>query len=143
MQHNVLLTCNALVRKDGCLILGTRSLGKITSTLSGKHSTDLKRDIEFLDSNNFSVTFRNGVWTKQRFTTKELLYNELKPYFEDIVIYGNESKSNIYAICKKPIRYDTKDYKKVLNIEFNMKYPNGFKHNKHKNLVKTILNNID
>lgn len=49
MQHNVLLTCNALLKNDGMLILGTRSFGKILSTLEGKHSTDLKRDIEFLD----------------------------------------------------------------------------------------------
>lgn len=143
MLHNVLLSCNALMKNDATLILGTRSKGKIVSTLSGKHSTDLKRDIEFLDNNNFSVTFRNGVWTKQRFSTKESLHEELNKYFEDVTILGNEKKSNIYAICKKPIRYPIKDYKKVLNIEFNMEYPNGFKHNKHKKLVKTILENID
>ena len=143
MLHNVLLTCNALMRKDGKLIIGTRSKGKIISTLEGKHSTDLKRDIEFLDDNNFSVTFRNGVWTKQRFSTKETLYKELNRYFENISILGNEKKSNIYAICENPIRYDIKDYQKVLNIEFNMQYPKGFKHNQHKKLVKTILENID
>lgn len=143
MQHNVLLTCNALMKNDGMLILGTRSFGKILSTLEGKHSTDLKRDIEFLDDNNFSVTFRNGVWTKQRFTTRENLYKKLTPYFENITTYGNEKKSNIYAICKKPIRYTIKDYKKVLNTEFNMQYPNDFKHNRHKKLVKTILENLD
>lgn len=54
MLHNVLLSCNALLKNNGKLILGTRSKGKIISTLSGKHSTDLKRDIEFLDDNNFS-----------------------------------------------------------------------------------------
>lgn len=143
MLHNVLLSCNALMKNDATLILGTRSKGKIVSTLSGKHSTDLKRDIEFLDNNNFSVTFRNGVWTKQRFSTKESLHEELNKYFEEVTILGNEKKSNIYAICKKPIRYPIKDYKKVLNIEFNMEYPNGFKHNKHKKLVKTILENIN
>lgn len=90
MLNNVLLTCNALMKKDGKLIIGTRSKGKIISTLGGKHSTDLKRDIEFLDDNNFSVTFRNGVWTKQRFSTKETLYKELSRYFENIIISGNE-----------------------------------------------------
>lgn len=143
MLHNVLLTCNALMKNNGKLILGTRSKGKIISTLSGKHSTDLKRDIEFLDDNNFSVTFRNGVWTKQRFTTKENLSKELKKYFHEVTVLGNENKSNIYAICKKPLRYPIKEYNKVLNIEFNMEYPNGFKHNKHKNLVKTILESLD
>lgn len=143
MLHNVLLSCNALLKNNGKLILGTRSKGKIISTLSGKHSTDLKRDIEFLDDNNFSVTFRNGVWTKQRFTTKENLSNELKKYFHEVSVMGNENKSNIYAICKKPLRYPIKDYNKVLNIEFNMEYPNGFKHNMHKNLVRTLLENLN
>lgn len=143
MMLNVLLTCNALLKDDGKLILGTRSKGKILSTLSGKHSTDLKRDIEFLDDNNFSVTFRNGVWTKQRFTTKENLSNELKKYFHEVSVMGNENKSNIYAICKKPLRYPIKDYNKVLDIEFNMEYPNGFKHNMHKKLVETILESLD
>lgn len=143
MMHNVLLTCNALLKDDGKLILGTRSKGKIFSTLSGKHSTDIKRDIEFLDDNNFSVTFRNGVWTKQRFTTKENLSKELNKYFQEVSVMGNEKKSNIYAICKKPLRHPIKDYKKVLNIEFNMEYPNGFKHNMHTKLVETILENLD
>lgn len=143
MLHNVLLSCNALLKNNGKLILGTRSKGKIISTLSGKHSTDLKRDIEFLDDNNFSVTFRNGVWTKQRFTTKENLSNELKKYFHEVSVMGNENKSNIYAICKKPLRYPIKDYNKVLNIEFNMEYPNGFKHNMHKKLVRTLLENLN
>lgn len=143
MLHNVLLSCNALLKNNGKLILGTRSKGKIISTLSGKHSTDLKRDIEFLDDNNFSVTFRNGVWTKQRFTTKENLSNELKKYFHEVSVMGNENKSNIYAICKKPLRYPIKDYDKVLNIEFNMEYPNGFKHNMHKKLVRTLLENLN
>lgn len=52
-------------------------------------------------------------------------------------------KSNIYAICEKPIRYDIKAYQKVLNVEFNMQYPKGFKHNQHKKLVGNILEHID
>lgn len=142
MQHNVLLTCNSLLKEDGLLILGTRCLGKTTLVLNQKVSTNSKRELEFLDDNNFSVTFRNGVWTKQRFNTKENLKKELLPYFRDVEVLGSETRSNIYAICKKPIRWSSSDYKKALNTEFNMTYPNGFKHNKHKNLVKTILNNI-
>ena len=95
--------------------------------------------IEFLDKENFSVTFRSGVWTKQKFHTKETLHNALEPYFEEITIYGTESRSNIYAICKKPIRWDLAEYKKALDIEFNMTYPKGFKHNQHEELVMTVL----
>lgn len=139
MQHLVLLACNALLNKDGMLILGTRSLGKTTMTAKSKRATNRKRDIEFLDDEQFSITFRNGVWTKQRFTTKEQLQKELKPYFKEVETRGNETRSNIYAICKYPIRFSKLEYKKALETEFNMQYPNGFKHNKHAELVQSIL----
>ena len=142
MQHNVLLACNSLLKNNGTLILGTRSLGKTTATLKSKQATERKRDIEFLDDESFSVTFRNGVWTKQRFTTKERLYQELMPYFNNIETLGNETRSNIYAICKNPIRFSNEEHKKVLNTEFNMTYPNEFKHNKHMELANTILANL-
>jgi hypothetical protein len=138
MQHNVLLACNALLKDHGTLIIGTRSLGKINCVKNSNISTDLKRDIEFLDKENFSVTFRSGVWTKQKFHTKETLHNALKPYFEEITIYDAESRSNIYAICKKPIRWDLVEYKKALDIEFNMTYPKGFKHNQHEELIAAV-----
>lgn len=140
MQHNVLLVCNSLLKDKGSLILGTRSLGKTTTTLKSKQATNRKRDIEFLDDSQFSVTFRNGVWTKQRFTTKEQLQQELMPYFQEVKTLGNETRSNIYAVCKTPIRFTKEKYKKALDIEFNMTYPNGFKHNKHRKLVNAILN---
>lgn len=140
MQNNVLLTCNSLLKDNGSLILGTRSLGKTISTMQSKQATNRKRDIEFLDDNQFSVTFRNGVWTKQRFTTKEQLQQELTPYFKEIQTLGNETRSNIYAICKKPVRFPKDEYKKALDMEFNMTYPNRFKHNKHSKLVNVILN---
>lgn len=142
MQHNVLLTCNSLLKDNGSLIIGTRSLGKAIATLQSKQATDRKRDIEFLDDSCFSVTFRNGVWTKQRFTTKEQLQQELMPYFQEVKTLGNETRSNIYAVCKTPIRFAKEEYKNALNIEFNMTYPNGFKHNKHRKLVNAILANL-
>lgn len=142
MQHNVLLSCNSLLKDTGELILGTRCLGKAKLVLNQKKSINAKREIEFLDDDNYSVTFRNGVWTKQRFNTKENLKKELFPYFQEVNVTGSETRSNIYAICKKPIRWSISDYKKALNTEFNMTYPNGFKHNKHKKLVNTILKNI-
>ena len=47
------------MKNNGKLILGTRSKGKIISTLSGKHSTDIKRDIEFLIK--FAFEIKTGV----------------------------------------------------------------------------------
>ena len=110
--------------------------------MNSKRTTNKKREIEFLDDDQFSVTFRNGVWTKQRFTTKENLKKELTPYFEEIEVLGNETRSNIYAICKKPIRFSKEEYKIALETEFNMTYPNDFKHNKHEKLVEASLEKL-
>lgn len=139
MQNLVLAACNSLLKPTGTLILGTRTLGKVAVTMQNKQATNHKREIEFLDKDNFGITFRNGVWTKQRFTTKEQLHNELTPNFKKIEIHGHETQSNIYAICKEPIELSKSAYKTALNTEFNMQYPNGFKHNKHTKLVQTIL----
>lgn len=37
------------------------------------------------------------------------------------------------------IRLAKEDYIEALNIEFNMEYPNGYKHNKHEKLINEIL----
>lgn len=50
------------------------------------------------------------------------------------------TKGKILKICKTPIRFVKEEYKNALDIEFNMTYPNGFKHNKHSRLVNVILN---
>lgn len=142
MQHNVLLTCNSLLKEEGILILGARSLGKAKLVHNQTKSTNSKREIEFLDDDNFSVTFRKGVWTKQRFNTKKNLAMELSSYFEEVETLGNETRSNIYAICKKPIRRSLSEHETALNTEFNMTYPSGFKHNKHKKLVETVLEKL-
>ena len=142
MQHNVLLTCNALLKDSGMLILGTRCIGKTKLVFSQKKSVNFKREIEFLDEDDYSVTFRNGVWTKQHFTTKNSLQKALEPYFGEIKVLGSENRSNIYAICRNPKRWPIWNYKEALNIEFNMVYPNNYRHNRHEKLVKSILKNI-
>ena len=142
MQHNVLQSANAFLKDSGKLIIGTRSLGKIISGMQTKQATNDKRELEFLDKDNFSITFRNGVWTKQRFTTKAQLKKELLPYFNEVEVYGNETRSNIYAICKKPKRFSEEEYRKALNIELNMEYPNDYRHNRHTNLVTSILKEL-
>ncbi|MDE6137956.1 MAG: methyltransferase domain-containing protein [Candidatus Gastranaerophilales bacterium] len=55
MQHNVLLVCNSLLKDNGTLILGTRSLGKTIATMKSKQATNRKRDIEFLDDNQLTL----------------------------------------------------------------------------------------
>jgi ParB family chromosome partitioning protein len=34
------------------------------------------------------------------------------------------------------------EYEEALNVEFNMEYPNNFRHNRHENLVRVLLKMI-
>ncbi len=93
-----------------------------------------------MDKDNFSPTFCKGVWTVQKFNTKECLENLLSKYFGDVYV-NSSNKNQLYAICKQLKKLSKGKYKTALNIEFNMEYPNGFHHNKHERIVRSILDN--
>ena len=122
------------------MYIGTRNKKSVEIALNQKKSTDKTRAIEFMDKDDFSATFRKGVWTMQKFNTKESLEKLLSKYFEDVYV-NSSNKSQLYAICKKPKEFNKGKYEKALNVEFNMEYPNGFYHNKHEKIVQAILNN--
>lgn len=142
-EDMVLTTCNALLNKDGVLYCATRNIEKTNNLIRNDkaQATSRKRFIEFLDENNFSATFRNGVWTMQRFHTVESFTKTLEKYFEVV----EKKKTNADAIqlkCSKPKKLDIEHYRKALNIEFNMEYPSNYKHNLHENTVKYIIEEL-
>lgn len=136
----VLTTCNALLKSSGVMYIGTRNIKSVEASLNQKKSTDKIRGLEFMDKDNFSATFRKGVWTLQKFNTKESLENLLYEYFDNVYI-DSSNKSQLYAICKQPKKLSKEKYQIALNIEFNMEYPNGFHHNRHERIVHSILDN--
>lgn len=137
-EKYVLTVCNACLKRNGVCYIGTRNKNFILGMQNNKKATDDTRLIEFLDNDNYSATFRKGVWTLQKFHTKETLNKLLKKFFKEVEISG-EKGSQLYAICKKPIKIEKKEIKKALEEEFNIVYPNNFRHNKHKELIETIL----
>ena len=141
-EHCVMTACNSLLNEQGALYLSTRNKGKIEHMFNSKTNQDRVRYIEFFDENDFSATFRNGVFTMQKFHTKDSLKNMCSKYFQEVEVLGKEASSNIYAICKKPLRQERQEVIRCLEKEFNMEYPNGFKHNKHKGLINLIIENI-
>jgi hypothetical protein len=44
-----------------------------------------------------------------------------------------------HAICRNPKQFSSEEYRKALDIEFNMEYPNGYRHNQQKELVNELL----
>ena len=142
-EDMVLTTCNALMRKDGIFYCATRDIKAVEAKASEnkKSAIDKVRYTEFLDKDGFSATFRNGVWTMQRFHSVESFTNTLKKYFE-VVELANHSGSSMQMRCEKPINLPIEHYKKALNVEFNMEYPNDYKHNQHEKIVEYIIEEL-
>lgn len=143
-EDYVLTVCNALLKRDGIFYCATRNIQKIQNgTRTNKsRSTTNKRFIEFIDENGFSAIYRNGLWTMQHFHSTDSFEKVLKRYFDEVNLAGKKNGA-MQFICKKPRNLTKEKYKKALDIEFNMEYPNNFRHNKHKGIVKNILNELD
>lgn len=105
-EDAILKSCNALLSDNGTFYTGTRAL--VTSRLKSKKKTDKTRYIEFLDENNYSATFRKGVWTLQKFHTLASLKELLSKYFLEVEVFGRDDTTQIWAKCKKPIRFEKK-----------------------------------
>lgn len=138
-EHCVLTTCNALMADDGVFLMQTRckQLMENHEKLKRVRSSN-GRLIEFVTKDGYSATFRQGVWTLQKFHDKESLTKLLSKYFEVVHVF-DENKIYIKAICKKPRKLPKEEYERCLDIEFNTEYPNGYKHNKHKPLVELLV----
>lgn len=142
-ENLVIATCNCLLKENGQLILGTRNKDFVDRLQNkGNKAVDKSRRIQFMDNNNFSATFRSGCWTMQHFHTYETLYNLISKYFYDVEVLGDKGASQIYCIANNPKRIDEAYVDKALNIEFNMEYPNNYRHNKHEKLVELIKQNL-
>ncbi|MCL1950455.1 MAG: ParB N-terminal domain-containing protein [Turicibacter sp.] len=134
----VLTTCNALLDADGTFYTGTRNLEAIEAQCNLEKKREHRRFIEFFDADNYSITFRKGVVTKQKFHNKASLRTLLEKYFDEVTI-GKENGTQLFAVCRQPKKLEEARYRQALETEFNMEYPNGFKHNKHEKLVRAIL----
>lgn len=138
-EHAVMTTCNALLRKGGTIYIGTRNLGFQEHLNNSKIFTTEIRGIEFLDKKNFTATFRSGVWTMQHFHSKKTLEALLRQYFAKVQVTGERSGSQIYAVASEPLPLPREQVAKALTTEFNMEYPNGYKHNRHEEIVSTLM----
>jgi hypothetical protein len=138
-QHLVMLACNALCKKNGIFFIGTRAMEKITKQENVKIATSTHRYVEYFDKNLFTATFRMGVWTLQKMHTKESFIEMLQTYFEEVTVTKKYGSSMHHAICRKPKQFSSEEYRKALDIEFNMEYPNGYRHNQQKELVNELL----
>lgn len=143
-QDAVCVMVNALCRRDGVLVLGTRTLAAQMKAENCGSSGSLKRDLNFLDDNNVEVFFQNGKWMTIRYHTEETLRELLDHYFEDVVI-KNPTQGNMHAICRQPKKLDVERVRAAAELEFNMPSPpqteggEPYFHGRHKKLVATLV----
>ena len=79
----------------------------------------------------------------QHFVSKDGLKALCEKYYEDVEVFGEETRSNIYAVCKNPREFSEEEFERALSIEFNMEYPNNYRHNQHERLVQGVLKRLN
>lgn len=141
VENYVAAVCGAFLRKDGTFITGTRNILSVEERARFTKSNAKSRCLEFLDKDNYSATFRGGVWTIQHFHSLESLAELLDRYYFDVsVMRKKKTQSNIHAVCKSPKPIDLNYLETALEFELNMEYPCGYKHDQHHRLMELILN---
>lgn len=139
-QHWVLTTVNALCAADGVVCLGTRNLARELRDEQAQRVTSQAATtrMSFLDEDNVEMNFVKGKWQKLRFHTPDTLEELLRRYFRDVQV-SDPSGSNLKAVCRRPITLPSADYQRAFEEEFNMPYPNSFRHGRHLELVRILI----
>lgn len=140
-QDAVLTMVNALCRRDGVVVLGTRTRyakerverAKTSSTRSGHGAGSLG----FLDDDGVEFKFAKGKWGAQRYHTPESLRALLDRFFEDVTMHPGDNQ--MWASCRQPRHLPLEQIRDAANIEFNMPYPNDYRHNRHEAIVAELL----
>lgn len=142
VEKYVICTCNSFLKANGKLFVATRNLEAAEKRMTMDKSNSRSRLIEFLDKDNFSATFRDGVWTMQHFHSRETLHNLLTAFFTNVKVEGIYAESQLYAIAQNPIAQNIEYAKQALEFELNMEYPNNFKHNQHYGLLSILIEKL-
>ena len=138
-EKHVLSTCNALTAAHGSFYVGTRSLEHARARETRQKGTIgiRKRYLQFLDKDNFSVSYRYDTWTMQRFHSVDSLRDILIQYFDEVHVYDHK-RSDIWAVCRGPKKLPDIPQKNALEVEFNMEYPSG-RHDQHEAIVDILM----
>lgn len=145
MELYVVSTVNSLCNADGIAYLSSRSLKRLkqfasTNDKNRQAIDNSKRTFE-LDENGMYLSYRKGHYTAQKYHDEATLKETLELFFEEVeqVWSKDTCATSIYYRCKKPKKLDEKWLREVLNEEFNMLYPNDYRHNEQAELVETLV----
>ena len=138
-EKAVLVTCNAVLKSTGVLITCTRNIAYVEKAYDKtKLSAGAGDCLWYLDDKNYTLGVTNGIVFKQKFHTRESFIALLEKYFDGIEVLSC-SAGYIYCACTHPKQLPIEVYEEYLEKELNIEYPGGFKHNKHKGLMNTLI----
>lgn len=141
-EKAVLTACNAVLKDTGYLITCTRNIAYVEKAYDKtKLSAGAGDSLWYLDDKNYTLGVTNGIVFKQKFHTKESYVSLLEMYFDEVTVLSCNT-GYIYCACAKPKQLGQEIYIEYLNKEFNIEYPGGFRHNKHKGLVDILIKKV-
>lgn len=145
LELYVIAVCNSLTDKDGMLYISSRSLKRLKqfshTNEKNKQAIDSSKRTFELDENGMYLSYRKGHYTAQKYHDVNRLLETLRIFFKDVeqVFAKDTCATGIFFRCRKPKEIDENYLREVLEAEFNFEYPNNYKHNKHIELVKTLV----
>lgn len=141
-ERYVLITLNAFCSTTGAVLLSTRNIDYENKVMTADKVTEnrRRRKVHFMTKDNVEVSFRrnDSKFLVQMYHNKKSLHELLSKYFETVYIWG-EKNSYLYARCENPIPQPENAYIRALSEEFNMPYPQDYRHNQHRPLLAVIL----
>lgn len=145
LELYVISTCASLLKDDGVAYFSSRSLKRLKQVSGANPNSrvaldDTKRTFE-LDENGMYLSYRKGLYTGQKYHDTLDLRDTLLGYFEEVENKKakDTSATGIFYECRKPKKIDAEFLREALNEEFNMEYPDGYRHNQHHELVELIM----
>lgn len=135
----VITTCAALVKPGGVLVTGTRSLARQEDQASSKQAKGAGAPLTYLDPRtNREINFMLGQFFTMKYHTPESLADELRKRFATVVVEDTRN-ATLLAVCSESRPISEADLRVALETEFDMPYPEGYRHGKQGPLVEAII----
>jgi ParB family chromosome partitioning protein len=133
-QRAIFATIASLLKPDGRLIMGTLGYKSVTGYDGASRRTS-SSTLGYVGEHLRGVSYEQGVMYAVKYHTKETLQEALAPHFAQVRVWDG---AQAHAVCTKPKVTTFDDLEHVLNTEFNMEYPGGYRHRVERGLIEAL-----
>jgi ParB family chromosome partitioning protein len=139
-ERAVLLACSGFTRAGGRLLLSYRILSPSAMRETAKVISDKRRYMHFVDRDGTSANFAPGRgWTAQRFHAPEVIEARVGTLFRSVRRLRSPQPDQGALEAEGPLPVAEDELRAALDLELNMEYPRGYKHNAHGPLRDLVL----